>query len=83
MSAPYVVGVRVEVECYAGSRAEETPRALRFGERRVAVVEVIDRWLGPDHRYFKVLGDDGATYVVRYDAELDGWELSLYEPRAV
>ena len=75
--------MRVVVECYAGWRAEETPRALRFGERRVAVVEVIDRWLGPDPRYFKVRGDDGAVYVVRYDAESDDWELALYEPQAL
>jgi hypothetical protein len=70
--------MRVDVECYAGYRAEETPRALRLGERRVAVVEVIDRWLGPDHRYFKLRGDDGATYIVRWDSERDEWELTVY-----
>jgi hypothetical protein len=71
--------MRVHVECYAGYRAEETPRALRLGERRVEVVEVLDRWLGPDHRYFKLRGDDGATYIVRYDAERDEWELTVYD----
>jgi hypothetical protein len=71
--------VRLEVECYAGYRAEETPRALRFADRRVQVVEVIDRWLAPEHRYFKLRGDDGAIYLVRYDAEQDEWELTLYE----
>jgi hypothetical protein len=72
--------MRVEVECYAGYRAEETPRALRLGDRRVEVVDVIDRWLAPDHRYFKLRGNDGGTYIVRYDAERDEWELTLYEP---
>ena len=70
--------MRVGVECYAGWRAEETPRALTLGERRVNVVEVIDRWLAPDHRYFKLRGDDGATYIVRHDAERDEWELTVY-----
>ncbi len=70
--------MRVDVECYAGYRAEETPRALRLGERRVEVLEVVDRWLAPDHRYFKVRGDDGATYIVRYDSERDEWELTVY-----
>ena len=49
----------VRVECHAGYRGGETPRALRLGERRIAVVEVLDRWLAPDHRYFKL---HGATY---------------------
>ena len=71
--------MRVYVECHAGYRAEETPRALRLGERRVEVVDVIDRWIGPDHRYFKLRGDDGAIYIVRYDRERDEWELTLYE----
>jgi hypothetical protein len=70
--------MRVEVECYAGYRAEETPRALRFGDRRVRVVEVLDRWLGPDHRYFKVRGENGGLYLVRYDCGRDEWELTLY-----
>jgi hypothetical protein len=73
--------MRLEVECYAGYRAEETPRALRFADRRVQVVDVIDRWLAPDHRYFKLRGDDGGTYIVRYDTERDEWELTLYEPK--
>jgi hypothetical protein len=71
--------MRIDVECYAGFQAEETPRALRIGERRVEVAEVIDRWLAPDHRYFKVRGADGVLYIVRYDVERDEWELTLYE----
>jgi hypothetical protein len=70
--------MHVEVECYAGYRADETPRVLRLGTRRVQVVDVIDRWLAPDHRYFKLRGDDGATYLVRHDAERDEWELTVY-----
>jgi hypothetical protein len=71
--------MRVDVECYAGYRAEEAPRALRIGERRLTVVEVIDRWLGPDHRYFKVRGDDGVTYIVRYDEHRDEWDLTVID----
>jgi hypothetical protein len=71
--------MRVEVECYAGYRADETPRALRMGARRILVVEVVDRWLGPDHRYFKLRGDDGATYIVRHDTERDDWQLTVFE----
>jgi len=75
----YLSGVELKVECYAGYRGEETPRRLELGERRVEVVEVIDRWYGPDHRYFKLRGDDGAIYLLRHDELADRWELMLFE----
>ena len=43
--------MEVRVECYAGHRGEETPRALAFDGRRVEVAEVLDSWLSPDQRY--------------------------------
>ncbi len=63
------------VDCYAGYRGEETPRRLAFGSRQLAVVEVIDRWLGPDHRYFKLRCDDGKLYLIRHDEPSRRWEL--------
>lgn len=71
--------IRVTVECYAGHRGEQTPRAFTLGERRVEVEEVVDAWLAPDHRYFKLKGADGHTYVVRHDVTGDLWELTVYE----
>lgn len=68
----------VRVECYAGYRGDETPRRFHLGERRVQVVEVLDRWLAPDHRYFKVKGDDGDTYILGHVVS-DRWELTLFE----
>ncbi len=70
--------LRIEVECYAGYRGEETPRALRLGEKTVHVTEIVDRWLAPDHRYFKLVGDDGDTYIVRHDEASGQWELTLF-----
>jgi hypothetical protein len=71
--------LEVQVECHAGYRSEETPRRLQFGARRIEVLEVLDRWLGPDHRYFKVRGDDGASYILRHDGDSSRWEVVLYE----
>jgi hypothetical protein len=70
---------KVEVECYAGYRGEETPRRFRIGSRSTEVSEVLDRWVGPDHRYFKVRGVDGAVYILRHDTVSGGWELTFFE----
>ena len=68
----------VRVECYAGYREEETPRRFFLGQRKIEVVEILDRWLAPGHRYFKVRGDDGNRYILRYDAAADAWDLTLF-----
>lgn len=73
--------MNVRVECYAGYRGEETPVRFYLGEKKIEVVEVIDRWLAPDHRYFKVKGDDGANYILRHDTTADRWELTLFSAR--
>jgi hypothetical protein len=69
----------IAVECYAGHRGDETPRAIRLGDRRVAVAELLDRWLAPDHRYFKLRGDDGDIYIIRHDVESGQWELTMFQ----
>lgn len=71
--------LRVEVECYSGYRGEESPRRFTLGGRTVEVATVLDRWLAPDHRYFKVRGDDGGIYIVRHDAARGLWELTLFD----
>jgi hypothetical protein len=69
----------LRVECYAGHRGEETPRAIHLDGRRISVQEVLDAWLAPDHRYFKVQGDDGDVYIVRHSPETDFWELTMFK----
>jgi hypothetical protein len=68
----------VRVECYAGYRGEETPRAFFLDARRVDVAEVLDRWHGIDHRYFKVRAIDGALFILRHDTNADRWEITLF-----
>ena len=69
----------VDVRCYAGYRGEEEPREFFLGPRRVRVETIVDRWLSPDHRYFKCHGSDGDTYILRHDVRRDRWELTLFE----
>lgn len=71
------------VTCYAGYRGEEEPREFSIGERKIHVVELLDRWLSPDHRYFKVRGSDGNIYILRHDFATNEWELTMFarEPK--
>jgi hypothetical protein len=73
----------LSAECYAGHRGEQTPRMLILGDRRIAVAEVLDAWLAPDYRYFKLRGADGDTYLVRHDERSDTWELTMFRAERV
>ena len=70
--------MKLKVECYAGYRGDEEPRAFALGERRLDVREILDRWVAPDHRYFKVAASDGDTYILRHDDATGEWTLGAY-----
>ncbi len=69
--------MRVEVECYAGRKADERPVRFRLDEQEYMVEEVLDQWVGPEHVFFKVRADDGNLYILRRQTSVpDGeWEL--------
>jgi hypothetical protein len=73
--------MKIRVHCYAGYRGEEEPRAFDLGERHLEVIEITDRWLGPDHRYFKVQADDGNIYILRHDEAAGEWEMTSFTSR--
>lgn len=68
-------GARLRVECYAGYRGEQTPRRFFLGARRIEISEVLDAWLTPGQRCFRVRGDDGGVYLLRHDTEEGDWWL--------
>ncbi len=70
---------RLRVECYAGYRSDEEPRRFFIGQREIVIDTILDRWLAPDHRYFKVRGSDGGTYILRHDLSDNRWELTMYD----
>ncbi|MBK8210107.1 MAG: hypothetical protein IPK78_09135 [Rhodospirillales bacterium] len=69
----------VRVECYAGHGGEQTPRRFASDGRTIDVVEVLDAWLAPDHRYFKIRGNNGACYILRNDVMTGRWELTMFD----
>lgn len=70
--------IKVQVSCYAGYRGEESPRRFTLWEHEHEVAEIIDQWLAPEHRYFKVRAEDGAVYILRHDALSQEWELTYF-----
>jgi hypothetical protein len=56
----------------------ELPLAFECLGRRVEVVNVVDQWFGPDYRYCKVKGDDGAVYILRVVEHSSHWQLTLF-----
>ncbi len=72
------VALAMRVECYSGYRGEQSPRSFYLGDSRVEVEEIIDRWLSPERRYFKVRCDDGGVYILCHDVSFGRWEMTLY-----
>lgn len=68
----------VEVEAYSGFKPDERPLRFRLGDRWLAVLDVSDRWYDPGATYFRVLAEDGATYVLRHDEPADLWTLEAF-----
>jgi hypothetical protein len=71
-------GIDIRVASYAGYRADERPLSFVLGERALVVREVLDRWYGPNRRFFKVSADDGNIYILAHDEQADRWELVSY-----
>jgi len=72
----------IEVTCYAGYKHNERPVNFTCRGRIVHIAEVIDRWYEgnadaamPALDYYKVRGDDGAVYILRYNQLFDTWAL--------
>lgn len=65
----------VEVECYAGYRANERPVRLRLGEQTFEVAEVEDRWYSPGETFFRVRLANGDLYVLRHVEAQDTWSI--------
>jgi hypothetical protein len=70
--------MKLRVECYSGYKADERPVRFYLGNRKLEVTELVDRWYGEDHEYFKLLADDGNRYVLKYQRPENRWDLIEY-----
>jgi hypothetical protein len=60
----------------------EMPVRIRFDGREVEIVENVDQWYGPDYCYFKIKGNDGNLYILRFDEGLAEWQLMMFQSHA-
>ncbi|MDI6797046.1 MAG: hypothetical protein QMD09_08875 [Desulfatibacillaceae bacterium] len=67
----------IDVCCYAGHRGEQTPQSFVFGDSTIVVEEILDQWIAPAHRYFKLKAKSG-VYIIRHDTQSSLWELVFY-----
>lgn len=65
----------IAVECHAGSRPEEYPVRFYLGRRKIEIAAIYKRWLTPESRNFRVLGDDGCLYDLEYENSTGTWKL--------
>lgn len=70
--------MKIRVECYSGYKGEETPRRFWLDGKPVEITEVVDRWIDPEHRYFKVIDNERATYILRHDSINCKWDLTFF-----
>ncbi len=70
----------IQVESYAGFKADESPRRFFWQEAWIEVEEIVDRWHEaggnpewPRADYFKVLDGQGTMYLLKHDLEGDKW----------
>ena len=65
----------IKVSCYSSYKANERPINFTVRGRNLLVEEIIDRWYGVNHSYFKILANDQKIYLIRYDQDEDLWTL--------
>jgi hypothetical protein len=63
----------VKVTAYSGYKANERPLSFIMNRERIEVREIIDRWYGVESDYFKILGQDGMVYILKWHRLLDVW----------
>jgi hypothetical protein len=73
---------KIRVVAYSGHKANEKPLHFVVDDHRLEVKDVLDRWYGVEHDYWKVLADDGRVYLLKWHRSLDVWLLVKVFERA-
>ena len=63
--------LQIEVVAYSGYKANEKPISFVLDGCKRNIENIIDRWYGVEHDYFKVVADDGKIYLLRWQRYQD------------
>jgi hypothetical protein len=67
--------MKVKVESSADSKGQESPTQFMLGARTIKVEACVDRWYGEQACYFRVLGSDENSYILKGPLEDGSWEM--------
>ena len=67
--------MKIKVESLSDAKGQETPCRFFLGTRRIEVKAVADRWYGEQACYFRVLGNDENSYILKGPLGDGSWEL--------
>jgi len=67
--------VKIKVESISDAKGQETPSRFMLGIRTIEIQAVADRWYGEQACYFRVLGSDENSYILKGPLEDGSWEL--------
>ncbi|HYJ16849.1 MAG TPA: hypothetical protein VE170_15230 [Candidatus Limnocylindria bacterium] len=67
--------MKIKVESSADSKGQESPTLFMLGARTIKVEACVDRWYGEQACYFRVLGSDENSYILKGPLEDGSWEM--------
>lgn len=67
--------MKIKVESDSGPKGQESPLRFLLGSRTIQVEAVVDRWYGEQASYFRVLGNDENSYILKGPLQDGSWEL--------
>jgi hypothetical protein len=65
----------VEVILYSGYKADEYPIKFIIGDTCYEIIEIEDRWYGPDYSYFRVFADNAHRYILKRNHRDGNWQI--------
>lgn len=78
--------IPIKAECHSGYKADEYPRCFYLEDKRIEIIEIMDRWYQgnqnpewPLSNYFKIVTADGKEFILKHDLENDKWYLCKKE----
>jgi hypothetical protein len=74
-----VIVMSTIVECYAGYRYPERPRAFLWEGERMAVEEIEQQWRTPAGPAFRVRTADGHRFTLTYDEAAGDWDVQEHK----